>query len=142
MSVDVRWDDPDQTILFYQFADPWTWAEYAEAADREWEMLDDAPDIVDTIVDLTRVRHLPEEDRKLLRFVAAHSHRKQGMLVLVGDENLTYAFGHLLTEYYPHSPRDLISVATLEQAYTALSAQYGVFEAPEPLRYLTPQMTR
>lgn len=137
MSVDVSWDDPDQTVLLYNLKEPWTWAAYLEAADLEWEMLAEAADLVDTIIDLSAVRALPEEDRKMLRFTSAHTRRKQGKLVLVGDANLTYAFGHLLTQFYPHIAHDIISVATLEEARVALSAQYSLFEEAESLHYLT-----
>ena len=125
MGVKVNWDDPDQTILRYDFTAPWDCESYVAAADEEWQMLDDSDCRVDTIVDLTRLESLPEDIARRIWSAAAHLHPKRCLLVLVGAPDITGTFARILTVICPKSADDIVQVTTLGAARLVISMQYG-----------------
>jgi hypothetical protein len=127
MGVNINWDDPDQTILRYDFTAAWDCEAYIAAADDEWQMLEESDCRVDTIVDLTRLESLPDDIARRIWSAAAHLHPKRCLLVLVGEPAITGTFARILTDIYPRSAADIVQVTTPGAARLVISMQYGFF---------------
>lgn len=54
MSVDVRWYDDSQQIIYYEFQKGWDWPMVSNALQQGRELADSVQHDVDCIVDLTR----------------------------------------------------------------------------------------
>lgn len=125
MSIQLRWDDPDHTILLYTFTPPWQWDEYYRAADSEWDLLDAVNYRVDTILDVSDLDSFPKDAATHFKNAGAHVHRNRGLLLLVGKDQVIMPFCDMLREIYPRSIGEILLASTLTRARTFVSAQYG-----------------
>jgi hypothetical protein len=130
MSVTIRWDDPDQTILLYEFTSPIHWNDYYAAGDLEWDWMDQADDRIDIIMDWRQVPTLPKETEQHLRNADAHVHRNRGLIVLVGSDDIIQQVASIFHSLYPQSRGDVILASTLTRARSFIAAQYAQ-RAPE-----------
>jgi hypothetical protein len=126
MYINVTWDDPDQTILIYRFADSWSAEDYTAAATTEWQLMDSVGHRVDTIIDLQKLYTLPDDLVALVWNSTAHSHLHRGLLILLGKRSITEPFAEALTSLYPETVTDIMQVPTLNAARLAIATQYGI----------------
>src|SRR5437588_3347654 len=59
MAVMVDWDNPNKTVLRYQYIGQWTWQENEQAASKAFELAKDAPGSVNIIADFIQSSVLP-----------------------------------------------------------------------------------
>ena len=124
MGVNVCWDDPDQTILLFEFTAPWTVHDYSAAADEEWIMIDSVGHRVDTIIDLRRLNSLPPDIVRCIWNAAAHVHLNRALLLLVGEPDITRPFADILLDIYPRSDGEIIQVESIHAARAIINARF------------------
>lgn len=61
MPINVRWADPEKTIVVYEYAGSWTWDELYEATRTVESWTDGKTHIVPVVHDLTGSRMLPKD---------------------------------------------------------------------------------
>lgn len=125
MSVQVVWDDAQQTIIRYIFDGAWTWNEVAQgiAVSNAW--LEAAPGrTIDFIYDLRASQGLPDGALAFLRKYVNKVHEGTGRQVVVGTSKstmvmITRRLLDMIQAIY-HPPWNLRFAHTLEEAHALL----------------------
>ena len=109
MSVHVKWDNEEHTIILWSFVGRWTWGEYEDALNVVSTMLSSVDYLVDYIYDVRHMSILPPD--VVTRFKGKYLKQPQnaGRFVAVGvDHNLRLVWNtftdlpyarHLKVEY-------------------------------------------
>ena len=71
MSIQVKWANADQSIIYYQFPKSWNWHDFEESLEVGFGMTESVGHSVNAIFDLSKTKHLPDGAmlywRKMLR---------------------------------------------------------------------------
>ena len=59
MSIDVRWDNNDHTIVLFTFSGSWTWVQFRDACDTSLALHREVSYLVASIYDMLEGDHLP-----------------------------------------------------------------------------------
>jgi hypothetical protein len=121
MSIDVRWDNTEKTILRWQFFDKWTWDDYYGALQISRQHNKQVTHIVDVIVDMQDSKTLPNNIFTHAQNAVQTSSLNVGTIVVVGINPLLrstyYTFKRLYDTMTRSSRHDLYLVASMDKAY-------------------------
>ena len=115
MSIQVRWADSQQTIVLYQYADNWTWAEVYEAMTESKRLLDGDFKDVFFIHDFTNGQTVPKD-------VFTHGRRfifempENTIVALVGTALLGRMLIDVLSRFSPKFKQQYRLAETVDEA--------------------------
>ena len=120
MSIDIAWDDPEQTIIRWDFGDNWTRTDFKNAFKTTLEMAESVDYRVDVIPFVGRAFNVPQgilsDFSHINRYVSANT----GLIVVTGGNS----FGRMLIETFKrvHRITNWITAPTLEEARRVIHA--------------------
>ncbi|NDJ53213.1 MAG: hypothetical protein GYB68_09035 [Chloroflexi bacterium] len=115
MPISVQWHNPEQTIVRWDFSDPWSFEEFVRADDLANSMTPQVSHLVWHVLDFSQVRRLP---RNVLRNLPQISKVNQphdnfaSPAIVVGSSGLTRVFVETFERIYG----GVALVDTVEQA--------------------------
>jgi hypothetical protein len=122
MSIVVSWDNPEKTAIVYTITGRWTWDEFYEALQQERAMLEaEAGERVNFIVNMEQGRMLPDNALSHFARMPKSSHRKAGMMVLVGAGGFVQALMNILGRYPGTAAQKIVAVPNMEAARAFLA---------------------
>jgi hypothetical protein len=121
MSIKVAWDNPEQTIISFDFEGRWDWDELYAASDQATRMLDSTDHMVDFIMDIRETQQIPKDFMSHAERVASGSHPRRGVMIVVGANGLLRTLGGGLRKLFPDATRNLAFAADLEEAYAIIA---------------------
>jgi hypothetical protein len=122
MSIDIRWDNKEKTIIRHTYSGEFTWDEFA-AMNRETEaMLDSVDhevDILANLEDLVMPKDALANFPKVAR-APYFTHSRVGLVVFSGASHFAQTLIDLFGKVYGTAAR-VVTVPTLEEAYEAIA---------------------
>ncbi len=116
MPWNVSWHDPGEGIVVFEPANPWTWAEYEEAAYQAQAMIGNKDYIVDTIYNLGNYFKMPNANAlPHLQRVYASDPKNSGMIVAIGANRFVQALVKIIGSVMGGEAR-FRYVASMEEA--------------------------
>lgn len=100
MSVSVTWDNDQQSIIRFQFADGWEWNEFHAAVQDAQDLLATVGHVVDIIADFQHTPFVPTETLARLAYVGSPSPINLGSIVLVGSKEFSTTTLAVFRSYY------------------------------------------
>ncbi len=127
MSVDVIWDDAEQTMLRYHYAGEWSWGDAFRSIDRARGMMIEAGHTVDCIIDMRNTRHFPDDNAVMyisrMGEIGQHMVNFSGVNVYVDADRFLKMVLNIYRQLNPDEstkPLSLLHVATLEEAHALI----------------------
>jgi hypothetical protein len=120
MGIQVCWDNPEQTILRYDFEGQWTWEEFRAAATEAFAMTVSVPHVVDTITYFHKGTLLPANALNQFRQAMLGAPPNRGINAIVGGTTLVRTTVYLFMKIYGILAQRLLLCGSLEQARSIL----------------------
>jgi hypothetical protein len=83
MSIEIVWDNPEQTVIRYIFGQKWTWDEFYAARDHAYGLIDAGQQRVAVIFDVPAGMTLPGNMLTNGRNAVAKRHANTSLIVIV-----------------------------------------------------------
>ena len=114
MSVEVRWDNEEKTIIRWIYSSDFAWEDYEQGSKDQQVMIENVSHKFATIFDLSQIRELPQypisKFPKLFRDVP----KQQEFLVIVSSNRMIQSLGRIFTRVYW---MNIYFASSLEDAY-------------------------
>jgi hypothetical protein len=111
MTITLKWDNPEETILIIQYEKPWTWAEFSRAYEDMFTYLNSVKHPVDMVFDIRNGGFPPPGAITRFRQVGQTEHPNGRRLVFVAPK---------LLSQFVNSTLDILKIAYL-----------GAFQSPK-----------
>jgi hypothetical protein len=121
MSIITRWENNEKTIISVQFANEWSWDEFAPIREAILEMQADIPHVVDYIADFCEVDDIPTGALAVGRSIHRSCTRNDGIMVLVGTSPMLRMLFQSFITAYPVNKNELVLVSTLDEAFQIIT---------------------
>ncbi len=122
MSIDVRWDNEEKTIIRHTYSGLYTWDEF-EAMSRETEALlesvDHEVDILASLEDLVIPKDALANFPKIAK-APYFTHSRVGLTVFFGASHFARTLLDLFSKVY-NAATSMVTVPTLEEAYEVIA---------------------
>lgn len=122
MAIEVRWDNPEKTILLQKFEGKWSGAEYYASLDEMSVLLKDAPQRVHLVGDMTNSIGIPA-----LNLLAASGRvvkmveHQFATITVVKAHNYFQSLVNVVRRMSPALAERVYFVNTLDEAYKLLA---------------------
>ncbi len=103
MSIDVKWYDDTQRVVYWAFRGKWTWEEYAEAQLVSNALIHSADHTVHIIGNLEQSPGLPPNAITVYRANLSTTEPNTGMIILVGANGFVRTMINLFLKLSPKS---------------------------------------
>ena len=123
MPITVKWDNPQHTIIQFDFDGEWTWDELEAATDQATGLLDSADRMVDFVMDLRGAKQVPGDLMSHAERIAGGHHPRRGAMVVVGANGLLRTLSGGLRKLFPEATRNVLFAADLEEAYEIIASR-------------------
>jgi hypothetical protein len=120
MSVNVVWDNPEQTVLRYTFEGQWTWDEYFPVLMQGREKMGTVSHYVSIINDMLGTQHVPPAFLTNARSVIHKRPKNTGLAVFVSKQMMFTALHRVLIKFDPLIHANYLLTPTLEEARTKI----------------------
>lgn len=120
MSVDVRWDNEEKTILRYNFSGFWSWEEYFPSLARGRDMMRQQAHYVCVLNDMRQAAHIPKGFITKARDVISTRPPNTGLSLFLTTSLLFKETYRVLGSIYPEIPPQYLLVETEEEALERL----------------------
>lgn len=122
MSVSLKWDNHNKTVLRLFFWDEWSASQYSELFEEALEMIASVSHDVDLLIDFRTGEFLPKFDTiPIFRRMMDSLPENAGILVYVSESQAQRAIFSVHLKFYEtlrkHQPRRLFFVDDVPQAY-------------------------
>ncbi len=84
MGISICWDNPEKTIIRYDFGQSWTWDDFWAAVKADDELIGSVDHIVHLIFDLRLTRFVPPNPGSKFRTIADQINDRIGLILIVG----------------------------------------------------------
>lgn len=123
MPVLVDWDNPEKTIIRYQFIDPWTWQEYHETHARGWALISTVRYTVDLILDFNQGGGMPSSALRHFQNAVESVHPNRGYVVIITTNPLIRSVMNALVRIYRYRSDGVNGAfaSDLEEAYRIIA---------------------
>ncbi len=119
MKITVAWDNPERTIIRYDFADGWTWEDLFAAVAEDDSLMDTVDHTVHLIFNVQDTSAPPNPLSKM-RGLSGQISPQLGLLVVVGSD----AWFHRVTEiFYSVYGKNLEGMVGVRRADTLAQAR-------------------
>lgn len=128
MPIEVRWDNPNRTVIAKQFTAEWTWVEFSRITE-EWThyMMQSAPHVVHVIVDISTASATPMGGalNHLHHALLAYA-ENWGIVVFVNTTPFITILIDLFKRIHPEYTERVFVVAERHEAYTIIEQVEGI----------------
>jgi len=121
MGIAVSWDNPQRTIICFDFSQGWDWDDVYAASDQATTMLDSVEHTVHIIMDIRNGGKIPGDLMSHAERIASGHHPRRGMMIVVGANRLLRTVGGGLRKLFPDATRNVIFASDLEEAYEIIA---------------------
>jgi len=126
MPIQLQWFDAQQTILYYTFETPWTWAEFAKIDAPTWEFIARSDDRIDMIIDYSNVERFPIGIKDIMNIAGENTTTdREGLVISVGGPVYIKILFTVFKRVYPQSVKPYRQVNTLDEAVALIEAERG-----------------
>jgi len=128
MSIQVSWDDDEQSAILYHFEGRWTLDEFYEAVTRGNALMDSVKHRVNTIFDVSKSASLPSGFLPAIRSIGGKPHANMGQMAVVGANAFIVSFINVFSKIFPSGgpKRRSMMVSSLAEARTRLAERNNV----------------
>src|SRR5258705_6013933 len=125
MAITVQWDNPEQTIIRFEYSGQWTFRDLFDAMHEARNLMDSVGHRVHGIIDMRESKLMPNGALSLGRNVTMRKHPNQGKTVIIGANS----FARTLYDVYRKVYRSTFDesaysfAATIEEARLNLGKQ-------------------
>jgi hypothetical protein len=129
MSIDVRWDNDDHTIVLFTFSGSWTWRQFRDACDTSLALHREVSYPVASIYDMREGDHLPTNFFSNVRYAldVTDPPNRTPAQVVVGAGFLVKSLGEVVVRLYgKRYGFGLTFVSSLDEARTVAQAELQV----------------
>ncbi len=120
MPVTISWDNPDKTILLYQFENRWTWDELYAALNDAWRLLNEGETPVDIIMDMEHADVIPANAIAQFSKISSALHPRMRTIVIVGGGGMAASLLSIFAKVYGKSSQRYHVVVSREKAYALI----------------------
>jgi hypothetical protein len=96
MAVSVQWDNPEKTVIRFDYDAHWVWDDFHHAVDQAFLMVDEIDHEVASILDMTHSLGMPPNAMAHARTLTQHQHPRIAVQVTVGGNR----FVKLMTDAF------------------------------------------
>ncbi len=124
MPVNFSWDNPEHTIVRYDFVGKWTWEELYATMYESWAEIDKLPYMVESISDFSKVNNVPPSAMTHLRSLSQNRPENTGTMVFVGANSYLTLMFQTFSKIFQTTLRremNIQAAKTLEEARTILA---------------------
>jgi hypothetical protein len=121
VSITIKWDNAEKTILSYTFDGEWTWQELDIVWRQGENMVEGITQRYDVIMDLRNMNVIPRNALQVMRDRYELHSPNGGLTVLIGANALIRAILDVLTRIKPQAFEHYRCVPTLEEAYQLIA---------------------
>lgn len=129
MSIEVRWDNPEQNIIRWTFPKHWTWEEFYTALQTSRAMVRMQNHIVDVIVDMSNSDIFPRNLITQSQVTLQTSSLNVGVIVVVGWNSVLRStfnnFHKIYRNGFNQSTREMHIVNMESKAYEIIAEAKG-----------------
>jgi hypothetical protein len=121
MTIQVEWDNPQQTVIRYTYIHPWYWEDYYSANCKAHQMFASVNHGVDVLFDFRRSPVIPQGGFGHFRR-SLHETRplNMGRVVMLGASGIMLVIDNILRTFYPNSTSHFFKARTEEEAQSLL----------------------
>jgi hypothetical protein len=124
MSVSSYWDNPEKTIMVYEFDGEWTWEEFYSVFEQVKKVIHPLPHVVNFICRYpTSYLYIPPNILSQIRRIYQDVPNNIGVTAVVGGSTAAMTVYDIIKRIYPVIAEHFILVGTMEQARTLLQAR-------------------
>jgi hypothetical protein len=123
MTVSVRWDDPEHTILLYSLGGTWTWNELYEAADKGLAMAATVTHMIYVIVDYQSRHGLPPNAFGQFNRINRLMTKQTELVIIAGGGTLLLSLFNLFLLITGNSASKFCWVSDLDEAHKICAAR-------------------
>jgi hypothetical protein len=124
MGVRLYWDNPEQTIMVYEFEGAWTWEEFYTVFEQARQVIIPLPHVVNFIcLYPPSYLYIPPNILSQIRRIHQDMPENIGVTAVVGGATAATTVYDLIKRIYPFIAARYILVRTMEQARTLLYAR-------------------
>jgi hypothetical protein len=106
MPVTVEWLNEEKNILHHHFETPWGWDNFYESAERHLQLIQEAPDVVDLVLDFSKGSVMPSGAITHFRWALRQHTPNRGLVVIIGVTPFMAALGDVFRKLYPNIADD------------------------------------
>lgn len=132
MSVQVFWDNPEKTVVRYDFEGRWTWDEFYPAYKQAIEMELSVAHRVDVIVNLEQARLFPDNMLSHLKVISDKQPPNIGVSVLVTRNGFVHSMYNVGVKFYGKIRHYFRTADTLQEAYEIIAEMRQAAEDTTP----------
>jgi len=122
MSVAVRWDSPEKTIVIYDIEGRWTWEEFYPAYNEAIAMELSVTHRVDVIVDLHNAHLLPDNVLTHIKSISDKQPPNIGITVIVTKNRFIHTMYQIGIKFYSKINYYFRVAATVDEAYSMIQS--------------------
>lgn len=120
MAIQVQWDNPEKTVIYYTFEGRWTFKDFNGVYQEVFAMLDTVNHPVHAIVDLSKSPFFPTDTLSEMRRLTFEQHRNGGITVIITQNHMAHAMYNFLRSVYRRFSEVFHLVNSQEAAYQVL----------------------
>jgi hypothetical protein len=114
MAIDVSWDNPEKTVIRYEFGVQWTMKDLLVATQADDDLMDSVDHKVHMIFDMSATQALPGGIVGSMRSLDAEISDKLGLIVLVGAPAFFEKLTHIFYNIFASSKNGLVAFKTAQ----------------------------
>ncbi|PJF28998.1 MAG: hypothetical protein CUN52_10635 [Phototrophicales bacterium] len=122
MPVHLKWWDDTETILHYEFIDPWDWNEYDTTLRRGRALMRDKNHYVGILNDMTATQKLPTSLLSKARGYISTKPRNTGRVIFATQNKFVIMMFQMFMRVYPKLAENYYIRATLDEAVSDIQA--------------------
>ena len=116
MPISVQWDNPDKTLLRWNFEGKWTWDDYYAAMEQNNALLDSIQSKADLLIDMQQTNIVAAGFTSQFRRISQF-HPKAGFAIIVLNSRFIEIMLNMLMNFQPAMRLRLSSRTRLKKAF-------------------------
>ncbi|HRF95814.1 MAG TPA: hypothetical protein PLZ51_11495 [Aggregatilineales bacterium] len=121
MPVQIKWWDDTETILHYQFSDPWDWNEYDTVLRQGRALMKEKNHYVGILNDMTQTIKLPTSLLSKARGYISTKPKNTGRVVYATDNKFLVMMFQMFAKVYPKLAENYTIAPTIEKAVAEIT---------------------
>ena len=125
MSIEIQWDNPEQTIIRLELKRSWTWEELDQAIHEADKLITSVNHMVHIIIDIRKAGGIPSDFMSMAGdiFASGDARSNEGKRVVVGAGSLIrIAYSGVLAVYgHKLANRPFLFAANMDEAYKLIT---------------------
>jgi hypothetical protein len=116
MPISVQWDNPDKTLLRWNFEGKWTWDDYYAAMEQNNALLDSIQSKADLLIDMQQTNIVAAGFTSQFRRISQF-HPKAGFAIIVLNSRFIEIMLNMLMNFQPAMRHQVIVTDSIEKGF-------------------------